>query len=80
MRFFDIRVFNPSAQSHRNTLLAPCYRCNEMKKRVYDERVRVIKHGSFSPLVFSTSGVMGTTTAVVYKRIASSIFEKHDKP
>ena len=79
--FFDIRVFNPYAQSYRNTPLAQCYRRNEMeKKRAYDERVREIEHGSFSPLVFSTSGGMGTTATVVYKKIASSISEKYDKP
>ena len=32
--FFDVQVFNPFAQSHRNTLLAQCYRRNEMEKRV----------------------------------------------
>ena len=79
--FFDVRVFNPFAQSYRNTSLSQCYRRNEMeKKRAYDERVREIEHGSFSPLVFSTSGGMGTTATVVYKRIASMIAEKHNKP
>ena len=79
--FFDVRVFNPFAQSYRNTSLSQCYRRNEMeKKRAYDERVREIEHGSFSPLVFSTSGGMGTIATVVYKRIASMIAEKHNKP
>ena len=79
--FLDVRVFNPFAQSYRNTSLSQCYRRNEMeKKRAYDERVREIEHGSFSPLVFSTSGGMGTTATVVYKRIASMIAEKHNKP
>ena len=79
--FFDVRVFNPLAQSYRNTPLAQCYQRNEMeKKRAYDERVREIEHGSFSPLVFTTSGGMGITAAVVYKRIASLIAEKQDKP
>ena len=78
--FFDVRVFNPFAQSHRNTSLPQCYRRNELeKKRAYDERVREIEHGSFSPLVFSTSGGMGTTATVVYKRIASMLSEKQDQ-
>ena len=38
------------------------------------------KHCSFSPLVFSTTGGMGTTATVVYKRLASMISEKHEKP
>ena len=76
--FFDVQVFNPFAPTHRNTSLAQCYRRNELKKkRAYDERVIEIEHASFSPLVFSTSGGMGTTAAVVYKRLASLIAEKH---
>ena len=79
--FFDIRVFNPFAHSYRNTSLSQCYRQNKLeKKRIYDERVREIEHGSFSPLVFSTSGGMSTTATVVFKRIASRIARKQDKP
>ena len=78
--FFDIRVFSPFAQSHRNTSLSQCYKKNEQeKKRAYDQRIREVEHGSFSPLVFSTSGGMGPTANVVYKRIASMIAEKHKK-
>ena len=50
------------------------------KKRAYDQRVREIEHGSFSPLVFSTTGGMGTTATVVYRRLASLISEKYGKP
>ena len=79
--FFDVRVFNPFAQSYRNTSLPQCYRQNELeKKRAYDERVREIEHGSFSPLVFSTTGGMGTTATVIYKRLASLIADKQNKP
>ena len=78
--FFDIRVFSPFAQSHRNTSLSQCYKKNEQeKKRAYDQRIREVERGSFSPLVFSTSGGMGPTANVVYKRIASMIAEKHKK-
>ena len=36
----------------------PPYQKHELdKKREYEERVREIEHGSFSPLVFSTAGV-----------------------
>ena len=78
--FFDVRVFNPFAPSYRNTSLSQCYRKNELeKRRAYDERIREVEHGSFSPLVFSTAGGMGATANVVYKRIASLIAEKHGK-
>ena len=79
--FFDVRVFNPYAQSHRSSTLAQCYRRNEQeKKRSYEERVREVEHGSFSPLIFSTSGGLGPIATVVYKRIASLIAEKRDQP
>ena len=61
--------------------LAQCYRKNELKKkRAYEERVREIEHGSFSPLVFSAAGGMGTIATVVYKRLASLLAEKQGRP
>ena len=79
--FFHVRVFNPLAQTYQNTSLAQCFQRNELeKRRAYDERVREIEHGSFSPLVFSTSGSMRPTATVVYKRLASMIAEKSIKP
>ena len=46
----------------------------------YEERVREIEHGSFSPLVFSTAGGMGPIATTVYKRIASLIADKRQEP
>ena len=51
--FFDVRVFNPFAHSNRNHSLTVCYRRHEQeKRRSYDQHVRDVEHGSFSPLVF----------------------------
>ena len=72
--FFDIRVFNPHAHTYRSLPMATCYRRNEQEKgRAYDERVREVEHGCFSPLVFSASGSMGPTARVVYKKFAAII-------
>ena len=79
MRIFRCTGVQPLRAKHCKTSLSQCYRQNE-KKRAYDERVREIDHGSFFRLVFSTSGGMGTTGTVVYKRIASMITVKHNKP
>ena len=46
---------------------------------MYDQCVREVEHGSFSPLVFSTAGGMGPTASVVYKRIASMLTQKCDQ-
>ena len=51
--FFDVRVFNPLAKSHFNQSLSSCYRKNENeKKRAYEERIRNVEHGTFTPFVF----------------------------
>ena len=39
-----------------------------------------MEHGSFTPLVFSTSGGMGMLATAVYKRLASQIAIKMDQP
>ena len=76
--FFDVRVFNPFAHSNRNHA---CYRRHEQeKRRSYDQRVRDVEHGIFSPLVFSTAGGMGPTAKVVYKKLASMLAAKHSQP
>ena len=51
--FFDIRVsvFNPLAPSNLNMSLKTCYHSHEREKRIYDQRVREVEHGSFSPIV-----------------------------
>ena len=63
--FFDVRMFNPFALSNRRRTLASCYRHHEReKRREYDQRVREIEHGTFTPLVFSAAGRMGTGATV----------------
>ena len=79
--YFDVRVFNPFAQSYTNSTLSKCYKKHELeKKREYEERVREIEHGSFLPLVFTTAGGMSSIATTVYKRIASLIADKRQVP
>ena len=79
--FFDIRVFNPLAATHVNASLKKCYTSQEgEKRRVYEQRIREVEHGSFSPLVFNTLGGFGPLATVVYKRIASQISDKRNLP
>ena len=78
--FFDVRVFNPYTPCYRSSTLAQCYWKNELeKKRVYEERVREIEHGSFSPLFFSAAGGMGSIATIVYKKLASLLAEKQGR-
>ena len=49
--FFDVRVFNPGAPS--NHPFKSAYRRHEReKRRQYEQRVREVEHGHFTPLVF----------------------------
>ena len=75
--FFDVKVFNPNAQTNKKFSLEACYRHHERsKKRFYEQRITEVEHGSFTPLIFSTSGGMGRLAQTFYKRLASLIAEK----
>ena len=78
--FFDIRVVNPFSSTYWNLSLSSVYkRVEEKKKRKYDHRIRKIEYGSFSPLVFSTSGGLAPISSLVYKRIATLQLEKSSR-
>ena len=58
--FFDMRVFHPNADSYRDLKLQQIYRNHENeKKRLYSRRVLDIEHGTFTPLIFTSTGGMG---------------------
>ena len=75
--FFDVRVFNPYAQSNRNKSLKACYRKHEQeKRRAYEDRILQVEHGSFCPIMLLTTGGMGPTAQVIYGRLALEISKK----
>ncbi len=79
--FFDVRVHNPNSPSYRGLELAACYRRHEREKqRAYEQRIREVEHGSFTPLVFNTAGGMGRAATTTYKRLASLIATKQQQP
>ena len=75
--FFDVRIFNPFASSTTNSTPESVYKkhANE-KRRNYEERVREVERGSFTPLVFSATGGMGKAATVMYQRLASLLSVK----
>ena len=76
---FDIRVFNPLAQSYSNQTMKSAHKSNEnSKKREYAERVLNVEHGSFTPLVFSCLGGMSTECTHFYNRLADKVSEKRN--
>ena len=77
----DVRVFNPFSKTNRNTTLRKCYRKHELeKKRAYERRVLEIEHASFTPLVLSASGGFASEATTFYRRLASMLANKWDKP
>ena len=68
--FLDIRVFNPNAISYRSHSLDANYRRHELeKKRQYNARILEIEHGSFTPLVFASTGSSSKETTVFLKKL-----------
>ena len=77
LAFLDVRVFNPLAKRFRSSDLPNCYKSNEReKKKLYNDRINQIDHGTFTPLVFSASGGMGRECKKFYDHLAELLSEK----
>ena len=77
--FLDVKVFNPNASSYRGSSLSSLYRRLEREKqRKYEQRIREVEMGCFTPLVFSTFGGMSTISNIFFKRLASLLSDKKD--
>lgn len=54
---FDVKVFNLQASTNRTQTIAVSYRCHEKEKgRAYVKRGVEVENGSFTPIVFSSTG------------------------
>ena len=79
--FFDVRILNSPATSNCTSSSDACYRRHEReKRRAYEQRILEVEHGTFTPLVLSTSGGWGPSATMVFKRLAGLISEKHGQP
>ena len=75
--FFDIRVTHPNTRSNASKSLPQIYKENEKeKKRKYNERIMNIEKGTFTPLVFTTSGGMAPECEKLNKRLAELLAAK----
>ena len=75
--FFDARVCHSNAESYRDQEPQQIYRILENhKKRLYSRRVLDVEHGSFTPLVFTTTGGMGKECIRYHSRLAELIAAK----
>ena len=79
MTFFDVRVFNPNARRYAKQELSKTYQLNEKeKKRLYNERIMQVEHGTFTPLVMSATGGMGRESSKFYSWLSELISEKRE--
>ena len=75
--FFDVRVCHPNAESYRDQEPQQIYHIHENdKKRLYSRRVLDVEHGSFTPLVFTTTGGMAKECIRYHSRLAELIAAK----
>ena len=73
-------MFNPLAASNRQTSISTCFRSHDReKRRAYEQRVREVERGSFTPLIFSALGGISRATEITYKRLASLVATKKDE-
>ena len=72
--YFDIRVLHPGAKSNENKSFDKMYNQHEEeKKRLYNSRIQDIEHGTFTPLVFSTSGGMSKECNKFMKKLSEGL-------
>ena len=75
--FFDVRVCHPNAESYRDLEPQQIYRLHENeKKRQYSSRVLDIEHGTYTPLIFTTTGGMGNECLSYHSRLAVDCYQE----
>ena len=79
--FFDVRVCHPNADSYREMTPQQIYKQHETeKKRQYSSRVMEIEHGTFTPLVITTTGGMADECRRYHCRLEELISTKKGEP
>ena len=79
--FLYLRVFDLNTCRCFSKSLQQCHVINEQeKKRAYNVRVLQTEHGTFTPLVFSIYGSIGTECRTFYSRLSDFLSEKCDLP
>ena len=69
---------NPQSQAHLSTQQIFDKHENE-KKRMYNDRIMNVEHGTFTPLVFSLNGIMSPECSQYHKYLAQKIAAKSEQ-
>ncbi|MCP4457119.1 MAG: hypothetical protein GY816_03685, partial [Cytophagales bacterium] len=79
--FTDIRIFHAQAPSNACMPVKRMYKHHEDRKKAeYNARVLNVEKGSFTPIVFNTTGGMGVEASAFLKRLAVKISTRKDMP
>ena len=74
--YFDIKVVSPFARSNSSLSPTQLFRVAEQSKiREYAARIREVEHADFTPVVFTTTGVMAPRAEKIFKKLAEKIAE-----
>ena len=78
--FFDVAVTNADCDSQVDTSLKSVLRSHENKKKLkYNRRIMEVEHGTFTPLIFTVTGVMGHECSIFHKALAEKLSEKRNE-
>ena len=78
--FFDVKLTHVNTVSNKNKSLSQIYRTNETgKKNDYNERIMNVEKGTFTPLVFTTTGGMAPECLKLNKRLAELLAHKRNE-
>ena len=78
--FFGVRILNPSVKRYVTQELRKSNEKNEKgKKKQYNERILKIEHGTFTPIVMSTTGGMGRESRKCSAHFSEIISKKNKR-
>ena len=78
--YTDVRVTNADCPSQQNSSVKSVLRKHEQEKKLkYNRRVMEVEHGTFTPLVFTTTGVMSHECTLFHKALAEKISTKRNE-
>ena len=78
--FCDVRVTYVNSRSNQGKYTATIVKEQENeKKRKYNQKVKDVEMGTFTPLVFGTNGVMGLDCRNFLRTLANKLSTKNKK-
>ena len=75
--FFDVRVWHPNPDSYENLTPEQIYKLHDNnEKRLYSSRIFEVDRGTFTPLVFTTTGGMSDGCQSYHRSLAEPLAVK----